>query len=318
MAFLEGKTPKERRNTILAIVLGSVAAPGIVYNFFLSNSKPKRTTSATATARATPTPAPQADIEDIRRDQPPTPVIYTPASTGAFAPGRNIFAYYSAPIGRPGGAGATSNQPIAAMTPVDIPTPEPPPIILAGVSPASLYARTGDFTLEVAGDKFTPATRVYFNGSEVPTTFESAQRLRAQVPAALIGGEGGRTVIIRTPDNSLYSNPVNFTVLPPPTPPFTYVGLIGRGARDTAVLKNRGNELLSVQRNDVVGGRFRLTNISEQSLELTDTELRIKHTLPFVEARNTTGAFGGRPQPGQRISPAPVDDDDINNEGPGN
>lgn len=72
-----------------------------------------------------------------------------------------------------------------------------------------------------------------------------------------------------------------FNVTPPPAPPFTYVGLLGgRSGNDTAVLKNRGNELLNVQRGDVVGSRFRVTSISERAIEFADTELNIRHTLP--------------------------------------
>jgi hypothetical protein len=311
MAFLEGKTPKERRNLILAVALGSVAVLGILYNFVLSGSKTvKRTggTTTTATGRATTSASPTAattaapNIEDIRQYQAPSPIVYERVSFGDPVPGRNIFAYYVPPV-RPVNTAVATNSPVITETPTPTPVPSPP-IFVAGVAPSSVYARTGDFALEVAGDKFTPESRVFLNGAEVPTTFENPQRLRAQISSAVISSEGGRSVLVRTPDGSLFSNVVNLNVLPPPAPPFTYVGLLGkRNNKDTAVLKNRTNELLSVQRDDVVGGRFRLTAITEQSVELTDTELRVKHSLPFLEARNLAG---GNPQMERQISPPPV------------
>jgi len=314
MAFLEGKTPKERRNLILAVALGSVAVFGILYNFVLSGSKTvKRTggTGTTAASKATTSASPTVtipaapDIEDIRQYQAPSPIIYERIGFGNPVPGRNIFAYYVPPV-RPANTAVATSSPVMMEVPTPTPVP-PPPLIVVGVTPSSVYARTGDFTLEVAGDKFTPESRVFLNGAEVPTTFENAQRLRAQVSSSVISSDGGRSVLVRTPDGSLFSNVVNLNVLPPPTPPFTYVGLLGkRNNKDTAVLKNRTNELLSVQRDDVVGGRFRLTGITEQAVEFTDTELRVKHSLPFFEARNSAGTPGGNPQMQHQISPPPV------------
>ena len=70
----------------------------------------------------------------------------------------------------------------------------------------------------------------------------------AQPAAARIDG-----AVVRTPDGALFSNPLSLDVMPAPAPPFTYVGLIGRGpSNDTAVLKERNGELRSVRRDDVV------------------------------------------------------------------
>ncbi|MBV9210805.1 MAG: hypothetical protein JOZ52_09265, partial [Acidobacteria bacterium] len=96
-------------------------------------------------------------------------------------------------------------------------------------------------------------------------------------------------------------------------------------------------ELLNVQRGDVIGGRFRVTNITDREIELTDTNLRIKHKLPFMEekgqgGKNTPGVRGVQPNdidsgiPGipnvPRYQPPgraeqPQDDDDDNEEIPG-
>ena len=34
------------------------------------------------------------------------------------------------------------------------------------------------------------------------------------------------TIVVRTPDNSLYSNPLTINVAAPPTPNYSYIGII--------------------------------------------------------------------------------------------
>jgi len=51
-----------------------------------------------------------------------------------------------------------------------------------------------------------------------------------------------------------------------------------------------------VYRGDVVGGRFRVTSISEKELVLIDTTLKIKHTLPMTEGEKGAGPLS-RPTP---------------------
>ncbi len=93
------------------------------------------------------------------------------------------------------------------------PTP-PPPLLLAAVSPSSVYAGTEDFTAEVTGDRFTPAVRITVDGGELPTRFVSPQQLSATMPAAMIANAGARQVIVRSPDGKLYSNETAFNVNP--------------------------------------------------------------------------------------------------------
>lgn len=320
MALLEGKTPAERRKLIILFVIAGIAALAILYNYVLPSSKKKKGTRTTTTqgSRTTPTtastarPAATLSAEEIRGNQIPTPIIYQRIDYANATPGRNIFAYYSAPV-KPAGDGVAASASPVNEVPGEptAPTPVPPSIVLASVSPGSVYARTGDFAMQVSGDKFTPETRVYVNGSELPTEFVNNQALRVSVPASMISSEGGRAVIVRTPDGALFSNPLSLNVMPAPAPPFTYVGLIGRRSNDTAVLKERNGELRSVRRDDVVAGRFRVTNISEKRVELTDTELQIKHSLDFVDARTTPGSFGDRPSVTPPRRTAQPDEDTI-------
>jgi hypothetical protein len=176
-------------------------------------------------------------------------------------------------------------------------------LTVSSVSPATVYARTGDFSLQVGGDKFTPAVRIIIDGRAVPTRFINAQQLGTTVTADMIANPGNRRIEVKSQDGALYSNTANLNVTPPPVPNYTYVGLIGKPrGNDIVVLQDKGSkDLLNAQRGDTVGGRFRITSISDKEILLVDTNLKISHKLPFSPEAST----GGRPP----IRRAVVDDD---------
>ncbi|HEY0004346.1 MAG TPA: IPT/TIG domain-containing protein [Pyrinomonadaceae bacterium] len=309
MALFEGKTPAERNKTIAAMVLVPAALLSVLYLLFGGPSSSSKPNNNRARAQASPTPlartiAGPTTPDELRNDQvmpQPLDISFTPPAVPE--PGRNIFAYYVPPP-------KPSPTPFVKPSPPPSPTPTPP-LLLAAISPSNVYARQSDFTLEVSGDKFTPAARITINGTEVPTRYISPQQLSANVPAAFIAGEGPRQIVVRTPDGQLYSNNATLNVAAAPVPNYQYVGILGgKRYNDTAVLKDKSSrELLNVQRGDVVGGRFRITSISEREVSLVDTSLRIKHTLPFI----SDGSEGGRSGPQPRITPpprSPTDDDD--------
>ncbi|CDM64355.1 IPT/TIG domain-containing protein [Pyrinomonas methylaliphatogenes] len=279
----ENNNATERKKLFAAIALSALAILMVAREFLFTPSTPNRNqrTARSASARAA-SPTDQAprtpSPSEIRDDPlvPPQPIRYEWPQATEPNVGRNIFAYYVPPAP----TSARAGQSVAAMP---SPTP-PPPLLLASVSPQSVYARTGDFTLEVFGDKFTPQTRIVIGNQELPTRFLSARQMATTVPAALISTDGPRPIMVRTPDGKLYSNALTLNVLPPPTPPFTYVGLIGgKRYNDTALLQpQQGRELIRVQRGDTVGGRFRVTSITERAIELTDTQLGFKHVLPYT------------------------------------
>jgi hypothetical protein len=303
MALFEGKTPSERNKLIAAIALGALALVALSYMFFGSSSSPQRTANAnarrtTTTSTTTTTTTgnrPVVTPEQVREESiMPRPIDINMSLPSVPEAGRNIFAFYVPPP-----------PPVKLPpTPAPPPPPVPAPLVLSGISPPSVYARTGDFTLQVTGDKFTPPVRIYFGDSELATRFISPQQLSATVPAPLIGYEGARQVSVRTSDGKLYSDPAMFNVLAAPVPNYSFVGIIGdKRYSDTAILKEKnGKQLLNVQRGDVVGGRFRVTSISEREVWLTDTTLRIKHTLAFEGQPATRG---GNQQPQQPMAPEP-------------
>jgi hypothetical protein len=61
------------------------------------------------------------------------------------------------------------------------------------------------------------------------------------------------------------------------------VGIIATARHfDTAIVQDKGSkDILNVQKGDLLGGRYRVTSISQKELVLVDTNLKIKHSLPF-------------------------------------
>ena len=76
------------------------------------------------------------------------------------------------------------------------------------ITPPNVYAGSRGFRLEISGDRFTPDARIYFNQSEMPTTFVNPQKVVTDIPANLIAQEGPRQVIVQTPDGKAYSTQI--------------------------------------------------------------------------------------------------------------
>lgn len=284
MQLFDPNNPNEKKKMIAAAVLGLVAIIVLGYVFFGGSSK-KPTPRPGVNPTATPVRAgnssqqPADNVTDNIGDM--TPISYTPPVPGDSEADRNIFAYYVPPP--------------VQVKPTPTPTPTPtPPVTVSTLSPSSVYARTGDFSLQVGGEKFVPGLRIVIDGRIMQTRFLSAQQIATTVTAELIANPGNRRIEVKNADGSLYSNATNLVVTPPPDPrnSYSYIGLIGKPrSNDIAVLQDKNSkDYLNVQRGDVIGGRFRLTSISDKEIVLVDTILKIKHTLAF-----TTETSQGRP-----------------------
>ena len=294
MQLVDLSKPGEKKKVIVAGVLGLVAIIFLWWTLIGFDS------GTPTTQKPAPTPvAQQKPTQNAPRTSDPasldvntalafTEIIYEPPSYNAPEAKRNIFAYYEPPP-----------APVAAAA-VATPTPTPiPPILLASVSPSNVYARTADFKLEAAGDKFLPNMRIFVDGRELVTSYKGPQQLSANIDATLIASPGVRQVVVRTPDNRLYSNPLTINVAAPPTPNYTFIGIISPTdrVRDTALVQDRSNRnIISVFRGDVLSGRFRVTSISEKELVLMDTNLKIKHTIAMSEGERGAGPMA-RPTP---------------------
>ena len=306
MALLEGKTTTERNKIIAAGVLGLVALVAL----YMAFGRGLFGGSSSAAVKSSPTPRPTA-TPSANRDNaklPPvseqdfayqtTVVDYRPGSSYAPDPGRNIFAFYEPPP--PCTAGKDCPPP---PTPKPTPTPTPatptptPMMLIASVNPGLVYAGVRPFKLEVIGDRFTPDSRIYFNQTQMPTTFVNAQRLSTEIPTNLIAQEGARQVIVQTPSGLAYSNQIMMTIMAPPKPMVQYIGMIGRKRynNDTAYFMDGSKPTpFGARLNDVVKGQFRLVDISPTEVVFEDINLGFRHRIPISQATNS----GGGQQPG--------------------
>jgi len=290
--------PSERKKLLLAAVLAVVAMVFLWWALigFGSSKKPVSRRAAepgppsvsvsgsgASQGRSQTAAINTSDLLDKLR-----PVAFPSAPPPVPESRRNIFAYYEKP-------------PVAAQASTSTPTPTPtPPVLLTTLSPNSVYARTTDFNLEVTGNKFSPELRIYLDGRELPTRYVGPQQLAAVVPASLIAVAGQRQVFVRSVDGKLYSNAAELNVNPPPTPNYSYVGIIGdkHYVVDVALVQDRSTRaLLNVQRGDLLSGRFRVTSISEKELVLTDTNLKIKHNLGMTAESDRGMGPIARPTP---------------------
>ncbi len=314
MRLLEGKTSTERNKMIAAAILG-VASLLALYMAFGRSFFGGTTTAVTVKVSPTPrlgvpppanrgdTVLPSAD-EQIFQYQT-TPVIYNPGSVGAPDAGRNIFAFYEPP---PPCKGAECPPPPTPPPPPPMPTPTPvptPPIMIAA-APQSVFAGQKGFRLEVTGNEFPADARIYFNQNEMKTTFVNAQRMYTEVPANFITQEGPRQVIVQTPDGKLYSNQVLLRVQAPPKPSLQYIGMIARMRynNDTAYFIEPGNDKPIGRRlSEIVGGRFRLVNISAEEVIFEDVNLGFRHSIALNKTPAPSGP-GGQLQNQSGFGPA--------------
>ncbi|MFZ1699728.1 MAG: hypothetical protein WBO10_01520 [Pyrinomonadaceae bacterium] len=318
MGLFEGKSKTERNKLIAAGVLGLVAIISLYLafgrSFFGGSSTTAAKPKATPSVKATPTTGSNTGdrllptVDEQRFQYETTEVSYVPGNAYAPDPGRNIFAFYEPPPpcnpNKPGDCPTPTPSPIPA--PKTPEPPPPPPILLRSPIPQNIYAGSKAFKLQVDGDYFTPESRIYFNQTAMPTTFFSPQRLSAEIPANLIAQEGSRQIMVQTPDGRLYSNPVNLMVNPPPKPNFEYIGMIGRKRynNDTAYfIGGQSPNPYGARLNDVVGGQFRLIDISPAEVVFQDVNLGFKHRLVIAKASASSNVPGGIPSGIQGIPP---------------
>jgi hypothetical protein len=284
--------PGEKKKLIVAAALGFIAILFLWWTFIGFGSGTSRSAKNTAVTPASGNrpsgtrPASTANEPQVANISFMQEVQMPMAAPNVPEPKRNIFAYWE-PV---------KKEVVVAPTPTVTPTP---PVLIAAISPANVYAKTADFTLEISGDKFTPEMRVYVDNRELATKYHGPQQLSATVAATIIANPGIRQIVAKTPDGRTYSNQIGLSVAPPPTPNYSYVGIFGTPTHvDTALLQDKNNkEILSVQRGDLLSGRFRVTSISEKEVVFVDTNLKIKHSLAMTEGERVAGSPTGRPTP---------------------
>lgn len=318
-----GKTPTERNKLIAAIVLGVLALSALYITFGGSLFGSKTTV---AVKKPTPKPkvnsnVPQAAVptqDEIIFGWTTTPVVYPTGGNYAPDPGRNIFAFYEPP------------KPTPYVPPIIVPKeptpyiepPQPPPptpdYIIGYANPQNVYEGQNTFRLEVNGTQFTPDSYILFNGSPLPTTFISPERLVAEVPGNLILSPGPRQLSVGSPEGK-FSNQLIFTVQAKPAPEFKYIGMIARKRynNDTAYFEEPGKkEPTSARLSDVIGGRFKLVSISAKETIFEDTNLGFRHRVPLFRPAPGEGGTSSSGYPNTPIIPGFPNNPNPNNAPP--
>jgi hypothetical protein len=84
---------------------------------------------------------------------------------------------------------------------------------VSSISPTSITAGSGPFTLSVSGTGFLPSSRIYFAGQQVATTYVNATSVRAIIPSLAVASGVATTVsVTNLAPGSGKSNAVSFIV----------------------------------------------------------------------------------------------------------
>ena len=118
--------------------------------------------------------------------------------------------------------------------------------ILSSLSPASVTAGSGDFTLTINGSNFVNGSVVRWNGSPRPTTFVSYTQLSAAIPASDLTQTADISVTVANPaPGGGVSGAVTFSLTPPPNPVPVLDSIapvsVPVGANDTTLTVNGSN-----------------------------------------------------------------------------
>jgi hypothetical protein len=266
---------KEMRKKILLGALVAVML-GVFYIQFFSGSndaQARRPAAAVRRASPTPTPTPRAGDKKVPTISEPLDLTsMTDRSGSGDGIGRNIFIY------------PTPTPPPTPKPVTPTPTPIPPPVILRAANPGSVFARSPEFNLAVYGEKIPQDGKVSLNGREFPSTFVSEKEIRARVTADAIRSAGNMTILVRSAsDAKLYSNQIPLNVSEPPKPPYRYIGRIEKRTGATAILKAQNDEqVISVSKDQVFGGRWKVVGITPQRVVIEDTSIKVTHTIEYT------------------------------------
>ena len=128
----------------------------------------------------------------------------------------------------PGPGGGTSNA-------VDLGIIYAVPTLAAAIPDSGLVG--SDFTVTVTGTGFGTGSRVQWNGQDRPTTFVSATRLTADIPASDVGAATVATLTVRSPTpGGGTSNSISFRVIEPaPTITSVNPGFVTAGSGSTTI-----------------------------------------------------------------------------------
>jgi hypothetical protein len=139
----------------------------------------------------------------------------------------------------------------AVSAPVSQSSPPAGPITLAALSNNPLPANSPGFMAIADGSGFTSTTAVFWNGSELSTSFQTSQILYANVPATLLVQPGTASVYVKDTSAGTVSNTVTFGILSSAAANATVVQLVS-----SALDGSPANGETAIQPSISATGRF--------------------------------------------------------------
>jgi hypothetical protein len=176
--------------------------------------------------------------------------------------------HYNAPLAVPSPATVTVRA-TSSASPASSGTAAVTILSLPGISSVSPSpVRVGSFTLTVNGSGFIPGSVVSFDGTALPTTYASANKLTATGTAT--APKSGVPVVVNTPDGEV-SNTVSVAIVSAPAvsitiSPTSATVRLRQTRQFTATVSNTSNKSVIWMVNGTIGGNSTVGTISTSGL----------------------------------------------------
>ncbi len=192
------------------------------------------------------------------------------------------------------GGGTSNSAPFTITGPNQNPVPS-----IDLISPQAAPAGGSAFTLDVVGSNFLPASQVRWNGAALPTTFVSATRLQAQIPAAEIGQPGlaGVTVLNPGPGGGS-SNAATFTIVAPGQNPVPSIAQLDPPSTTTGAAASAAITLRVVGANFTEDSQVRWNGANRPTTFVSAGELRATIIAADISGAGTASVTVLTPEPG--------------------
>jgi 6-phosphogluconolactonase (cycloisomerase 2 family) len=170
---------------------------------------------------------------------------------------------------------------------------------LERLSPSAAPAGGPAFTLFVAGASFLPSSTVQWNGADRPTTYVSANTLKAQISAADIAqpGVAGVTVVNPGPGGGT-SNALPFTIVGPGANPIPSITRIDPPSTPAASATASALTLTVVGDGFLEGSQVQWDGEGRPTTYVSSTELRAIIPATDLTTAGTAGVTVRNPTPG--------------------
>ncbi len=169
--------------------------------------------------------------------------------------------------------------------PKPVPSPPPPPIMLHGVSPQRVFARsTLNYEVLVQGQPLPDGAQVLLDGQPLPSERTGDGQLRIRLTPDLTAQARTATVrvVVAGQESKWYSNDLSLLIEAPPNPndQYRYIGLVtDAGGQNPRAVLATDVEYQTVRPTETIG-RFRLKSVTREEIVVEDTQLPgVSHTL---------------------------------------